>query len=418
MSFKYSIRTAFRGLETNRSRSILTLLGIVIGITAIILLMSVGEGARDLILKQIQGLGSKTIAVIPGREPKGPSDFASVFLDSLKEKDVRALKNKGNVPYGEDVMPVVFGSVRLSYEEETYQATILGGGDAETENLISKIFDIYPERGFLFTPEDVSSRTSVVIIGDNVREELFGENRDPIGEKIKINGSNFRVIGALPAKGQVSFFNFDDMVLTPYTTAQQYILGKKHFDRILVVASSEDAVARTAEDIEITLRNSHGITDPSKDDFFVETQADLVERISYITSILTLLLVSVAAISLVVGGIGIMNIMLVSITERTREIGLRKAVGATNKNILAQFLLEAVLLTIVGGIVGILLGALLSFLTSVVLSNFVGLDWTFTFPVGAAGLGLLVSAAVGLVFGIYPARQASLKSPIEALRYE
>ncbi|MCP6720256.1 MAG: ABC transporter permease [Patescibacteria group bacterium] len=418
MLIKYSVKTALTGLITNKSRSILTILGIVIAIAAIVLIVSIGQGAKDLILQQIQGLGSKTIVVIPGREPEGPSDFVNVFLDSLKEKDYKLLKNKNNVPGAEDIMPLVISSVKLSYFDETYQATILGGGDDEINNLMARIFDIFPDRGSFFTPQDVSSRASVIVIGDNVREELFGESINPLGEKIKINGRNFRVIGILPSKGQVSFFNFDDMVLAPYTTAQQYILGRKYFDRIIVVAKSEKVIARTVSDIEITLRSSHGITDPDKDDFFVETQADLVERVGFITNILTLFLVTIAAISLLVGGIGIMNIMLVSVTERTKEIGLRKAVGATNKDILRQFLLESVLLTAIGGIVGIALGVALSFVVSLILTYSLGLNWEFTFPLSAAALGLGVSAAVGLVFGIYPARQAAKKTPIDALRYE
>ena len=204
----------------------------------------------------------------------------------------------------------------------------------------------------------------------------------------------------------------------PYTTAKEAIFGIKYFHRFIVQADSEENVSRTVEDIEETLRSSHGITDPTKDDFFVETQADLAARLSTITDVLTLLLVSIAAISLLVGGIGIMNIMLVSVTERTREIGLRKAIGATNRDILTQFLLEAVILTGLGGLAGIFLGAILSVAVGFILSQFVGLPWAFSFPALAAFLGLLVSGAVGLVFGIYPARQASLKSPIEALRYE
>ena len=208
------------------------------------------------------------------------------------------------------------------------------------------------------------------------------------------------------------------MVIVPYTTAQQYILGIKHFQHIIVEADSEANIAQTVEDIKITLRNSHNITDPEKDDFNVSSQADAMAMVSTIMNILTLFLAAVAAISLIVGGVGIMNIMLVSVTERTREIGLRKAIGATDKNILFQFLLESVVLTASGGIIGIILGASFSFLTSLTLSKFWNLNWAFVFPVQAALLGFGVSAFVGLIFGLYPARQASKKSPIEALRYE
>lgn len=219
-------------------------------------------------------------------------------------------------------------------------------------------------------------------------------------------------------KGQVSFFNFDEVVIIPYTTAQQYILGIKYFHRFIIEADEESNIRQTVSDIETTIRNSHGITNPDKDDFRTETQADLAERLGVIMMSFTLFLVAVAAVSLIVGGIGIMNIMLVSVTERTREIGLRKAIGATDFDILAQFLLEAILLTAAGGFIGIALGSGFSFLASLILSKVVELDWEFSFPFFAAGLGLIVSTVIGLVFGIYPARQAAKKSPIEALRYE
>lgn len=405
-------RTATIGLATNKSRSALTVLGIVIGITAIILVMSIGSGAQALIVSQIEGLGSRTIAVIPGREPSGPSDFAQIFSDSLRERDLVALKRRENVPTLSSIIPVVFGGESASYGNETYRLTIFGATE-----LMFDIFDLSPDTGVAIIDEDVKSRAPIVVIGSKVKEELFGA-ADAVGQKIKIKGQSFRVVGTLASKGQVSFFNFDDMAVVPYTTAQQYIFGIKHFHRFIVEADSDENIARTVTDVKTTLRESHGIDDPEKDDFFVQTQADISARLGTITSVLTILLVSIAAISLVVGGIGIMNIMLVSVTERTREIGLRKAIGATNEDILTQFLLEAIMLTGAGGVIGILLGAFFSFATSFVLTNFVGLDWVFVFPLSAAGLGLGVSAAIGLIFGLYPARKAARKSPIEALRYE
>jgi len=412
MKFSHAVKTAIAGLASHKSRSVLTILGIVIGVAAVILVVSLGKGAQNLILGQIQGLGSKTIAVLPGREPKGPSDIAQTFSDSLKEKDLEALRRKDNVPTLEKIMPVVFGGASASYGDETYRLTILG-----VSGLVGEIFDLRPQTGVFLTEDDVKNRAAAVVIGAKVKDELFGESA-ALGERIKIKGRNFRVVGVLPKKGQVSFFNFDEMALVPYTTAQQYIFGIKYFHRFIIQPSSEEEIGRTVQDVKITLRNSHGISSPDKDDFFVETQADLAARLGTITSVLTLFLAAIAAISLLVGGVGIMNIMLVSVTERTREIGLRKAVGATNRDILNQFLLEAIILTLIGGIVGVFAGAILSFLSSLALSNFAGLNWTFVFPFSAAFLGLLVSSLVGLVFGLYPARQASLKSPIEALRYE
>ncbi len=412
MTFKNSLKTALRGLSAQKSRSLLTILGIIIGITAVILIMSLGSGAQALILSQIQGLGSNTVVVFPGREPTGPSDFAQLFSDSLKERDFLALKKKGAVPTLKAIMPLVFGADAAVYAGETYRLTIYGG-----TKLFQEIFDLRVESGSFFEENDVKGANSVVVIGAKVKKELFGD-REAIGEKIKIKNRNYVVVGVLPATGQLSFFNFDDAVLVPYSVAQRYILGIKYFHRLLIEADAQENIKRTVADVEGVLRSMHGITDPKKDDFHVDTQADLAETLKTVTDVLTIFLSAVAAISLVVGGIGIMNIMLVSVTERTREIGLRKALGATDQNILWQFLLEAVILTASGGVVGIALGLLFSFSASVVLTRAVGIDWVYTFPVTAVLLGLGVATAVGLIFGLYPARKASLKSPIEALRYE
>ena len=412
MKLTHHFKNAITGLKTNKTRSFLTILGIVIGITAIILVMSLGAGAQNFILSQVQGLGSKTIAVIPGRQPKGPSDAAQIFSDSLKEKDLLLLKKKSNVPNLSKVMPVVFGGETGVFENETYRLTVFGGTE-----LISQIFDLVPETGQFFGEDDVKSRSDVVVLGSKVKEELFGD-QEAIGEKIRIKNRSLRVIGVLPKKGQVSFFNFDEIAIVPYTTAQEYIFGIKYFHRLIIEADSDKNINIVAEDVRITLRDSHNITDPDKDDFFVQTQVDLAERLGTITTALTLFLVAMASISLFVGGVGIMNIMLVSVTERTREIGLRKSIGATNKDILTQFLIEAVVLTVVGGIVGVALGAGLSFTIGKILEKFAAIPWPWSFPWQGALLGLGVSAGIGLLFGIYPARKASQKSPMEALRYE
>jgi len=376
------------------------------------LVISLGAGAQDLILGQVQGLGTNTIAIIPGREPTGPSDMGSIFSDSLKQKDIVALSKKANVPGLKTIMPTVFSGGTASYESNAYQVTIFGGTE-----LLADIFDLKTNAGEFFRKDDIPSRSDVVVIGSEVAKHLFdGDN--PIGQKIKIKGRNFRVVGTLPATGGGSLFNFDSMTLMPYTTAQDYLLGTKYFSRIIIQAESDAMVPSTADDITMTLRESHNITDPTKDDFTVQTQQDLANRLTTITSALTWFLVAVASIALFVGGVGIMNIMLVSVTERTREIGLRKALGATDKDILSQFLLEAVLLTAIGGIIGIILGSSLAFVIAIGLSKGLGVNWSFVFPWSGAILGFGVSALIGLIFGGYPARQASKKSPIEALRYE
>ena len=412
MKLSDSFFTALDGLKTNRGRSALTILGIIIGIAAVITMMSVGQGVQNLILSQIQSIGSKVIAIVPGRQPKGPTDVISTFTDSLRQTDLEALKKKSNVPHLETLMPVVFGSETAAFGSETYRPTIFG-----VTEIFSKIHDLYPTEGRLFSDEETKGYADVVIIGNKVKDELFGSD-EALDRRIKIKGRNFRVIGILPKKGQSSFLNFDEVAIIPYTTAQQYIFGIKYFHRLVAEADSEANVDQTVEDIKITLRNSHNITDPSKDDFFIETQTSAMEIVSTITNILTLFLAAVAGISLLVGGIGIMNIMLVSVTERTREIGLRKAVGAGKNDILIQFLLEAVLLTLTGGILGIASGALLSLGASLIFGYFLKASWGFLLPLNAIALGVGVSVMIGLIFGIYPARKAAWLSPIEALRYE
>lgn len=412
MEIKDIIKTSIVGLKSHKSRSALTILGIVIGITSIILVMSIGESAQGLILGEIQSFGPNNLFVLPGRVSSNPSSFAGTLLsDSLKQKDFQDLQNKGNVPDAASVIPINFGSVVVSYGSQTYNTVVLGS-DQKVEDL----FSLTMASGEFYSQSDVDSQSEVAVLGSKIANELFGAS-NPIGQKVKIRNKNFRVIGVLEKKGQ-SFIDFDTAVIAPYSSVQQYIMGIRYFQRFVVAASSPETIPAVTADITRVLRSNHNITDPSKDDFTVETQQDVVNTVGTVISILTLLLSSVAAISLVVGGVGIMNIMLVSVTERTREIGLRKALGATNKDILNQFLVEAVILTSSGGLIGIMLGTAMGWIVSVAVTRFAALNFPFVFSFQGAIIGVLVSSAIGLAFGIFPARQASQKSPIEALRYE
>lgn len=413
MLFRDNLKISFSGLSTHKSRSALTILGIVIGVTSIILVMSLGKSAESLIIGQVQGLGTSNIVIIPGRQPNNPSGFGGTIInDSLKQKDLEDLQKKSNVPDAIRVVPIIFGPIAASFGSELYNTMVLGGSEE-----ILNTYRLSISRGDFFEKEDVAGRSEVIVIGPKVAQKLFGLS-DPIGQKIKVKGKNFKVIGVLAPKGQSPFVNFDEVILTPYTTAQQYILGIRYIQRIVVESKTTEDMAAVTKDIKNVLRNNHNIDDPDKDDFFIQTQADLVNTLSTVTDVLTILLTSVAAISLLVGGIGIMNIMFVSVTERTREIGLRKAIGATNKNILIQFLTEAIILTFTGGLVGIFLGTSLSFVTTFLVSRIYEINFPFEYSVIGLILGVTVSTATGLIFGIFPARKAAQKSPIEALRYE
>jgi len=306
----------------------------------------------------------------------------------------------------------VAGNFSVVWRDESKRATTFGATD-----IFADILDVSTASGEFFTNEDVRQRTSVVVLGYKLNQDIFGDS-DAIGQVVKIKNVNFRVGGVLPKKGNVGLLNVDDVAILPYTAAQEYLTGTDYFQEILIRVENEDVMPRVEEDVKNLLRMNHNITDPAKDDFHVMTPADVASRVSTVTGILTAFLTAVAAISLIVGGIGIMNIMLVSVSERTGEIGLRKAIGATNNDILKQFLLEAVILTASGGVIGMILGNTFSYVLSLALSYFLDVSWKFVLPLQAMAVGIFVSTIVGVVFGIYPARRASRLDPVEALRYE
>lgn len=412
-SLRYTTGTAYRSLGANRVRSGLTVLGIVIGITAIMLIVSIGEGAQSLILGQIQGLGAETIVLRPGREPKGPSDFAqTLFADSVRQREIDALSRKENVPEVVSMAPVVFISDTVSYGGEVLRPTVYGW----SAEFMASMMKVEVADGALFDETDIKLSATVAVLGHKVADDLF-QGEEPVGKSIRIRDTNFRIVAVLK-EGGGGLFNVNNIIVVPYTTAMTYLSEQKHYNEVMIKVSSPEVVDRSVRDIETTLRELHNITDPEKDDFYIETQQATIKQIGTILSVLTAFLSAVVAISLVVGGIGVMNVMLVSVTERTKEIGLRKALGATNTDIMRQFLFEAVMLTLAGGTIGITLGIIFGYGASLVLSQSLKVDWVFTFPWRAAGIGLLVAGGVGVVFGIYPARKAAQKSPIEALRYE
>jgi len=409
-----SIKTAVLGIKHAKIRSILTMLGIVIGIASVILLMSIGNSAQNLILNQVRGTGSNLIFIVPGATKgsrfSSPASVQGIVIKTLIKQDVEALQREPTI---ENVAPEVRGQAKIVFENNN--ATVTYEGTSE---------DFFPIRNFLtekgraFSASDVSAFNHVAVLGSEIAKTLFGE-RNPVGKIVRLKDISFEVIGVLEKKGLGPFgIDQDNLVLIPITIAQKQMLGIDYYSVVLIQASDAYNIEFTKSRITSVLRQNHRVTDPDKDDFTIRTQEEALSLLGDITSIMTVFLTSIAFISLIVGGIGIMNIMLVSVVERTKEIGLRKAVGATNSDILQQFLLEAVVLTSVGGIVGMLFGSGLSVLTYFILVRVLPAGWEFSLPLSAVLLSVVVSTVTGIVFGIYPASQAAKKNPIEALRYE
>jgi putative ABC transport system permease protein len=414
-SFLQPIKTAFNGLLANKVRSFLTMLGIIIGVGAVIIIMSVGGGAQSLILSQVESLGSNLVGVMPGKSEKDgpPTAVMGITITTLKYEDLKALKDKRNVPNLLDAVGYYKNISTVSWKNANYDTNISGSTIGYLAVEGGEVGD-----GRFFSFEEETNLSKVAVLGSTVKNELFGDS-EAVGQRIKINRHIFEVIGVMKERGTVAFQDYDDQVFIPIKTMHKLIAGVNHLSLIRIKIDNEDNINGAIEDIKTTLRRTHGIDDSSgeSDDFTIMNAVDAMEMITTITNALKYFLAAMAALSLLVGGIGIMNIMLVSVSERTREIGLRKAIGAKNSNIISQFLLEASVVTIIGGLIGIAGGAFISFLISLGVNAF-GYDWDFVLSPFSIVLAVSVAAAVGIVFGIYPAKKAGALEPIEALRYE
>ena len=416
MNILESVRLAFRALTANKLRAILTMLGIIIGVGAVITLMSAGEGVSVYIEEQFQGIGSNLLFVLPGSAEEATSGppGSQASTSELTNGDVEALRDPVRAPDVAAVAPQVFNTAVVATGRRDTVSQVQG-----VTPEFSRVRNWFPEVGSFIDQEDMTSRARVAVLGQTVVEDLFPDNPYPLDQTVKISGIPFRVIGVLEEKGGSEFGDVDNSVMVPLTTAQTRLFpsrsrsGERLVSLVLVEAVNEDRMDAAVEQISSILRERHGIDFRDEDDFSVISQADIIAVFGQITGVLTIFLGAIAGISLLVGGIGIMNIMLVSVTERTREIGLRKAVGARRRDILWQFLLEAMTLSLIGGVIGVALGALGAELISALVDDFRAI-----LSPQAVLLATTFSAAVGLFFGIYPARRASLLNPIDALRYE
>ncbi len=400
------VRIAYCALMRNKTRAFLTMLGIVIGIASVITLVSVGQSSSSNIRNEISSTGSNMVFVMPGNQEQGGISMGFADSKSLTGKDVELLKTNASLLEG--VSAAVSSSGQLVNGSFNWPST-LQGVDVD----YFKIRRLELAEGVLLTLQDVANAKKICIVGPTVAKILFPDGKSPLGKTIRFNNIPLRIVGVLEEKGQNQMGqDQDDVVYAPYTTVQKRILAISHVQTIYASARSEEETDLAVDEIRRILKTSHKLKPFDTEDFTIRTQAEMITMISSVTQMLTLLLAAVASISLIVGGIGIMNIMYVTVTERTKEIGLRMSIGAHNQDILMQFLAESIILSLIGGLIGVFFGVLLSYVISISLS------WPFIVNEVSILVAFLVCGATGVFFGWYPAKKASALDPINALRYE
>lgn len=407
MNFVDILEETYEALSGNKARSILTILGIVIGISSVIAMVSIGQGAQGTIEANIQSIGSNLIMVQPGAQ-RGAGVQVSQGRGSAKTltaEDAAALRKDATL--AKAVAPEVSGRYQVTTKGKNTNTSVVG-----TTPDYPMVRNVQIDQGSFITDQQIKSLSKVAVLGPTTRDDLFGEGASVVGQTIRIKGSEYKVIGVTKVKGGSGFGSQDDMIFIPMQTAQRYLSGNEYVSTITVQGVDAQSLGALQQQITDILLTRHHISDPAQADFSTLNQADIVATASSVTQTFTLLLGAVAGISLVVGGIGIMNMMLTTVTERTREIGLRKAIGGKRNDISLQFLTESVALTLIGGIIGVILGWLISYVITKLgfLQTQVSLS--------SVGLAFGVSAAIGIVFGYYPARRAAGLNPIQALRYE
>lgn len=400
------IKIASRSLSKNKMRVFLTMLGIIIGVASVISMLAIGEGSRQNIEASVSSLGTNTVMIYPGSVNQGGVRMGAGSYSTLTQKDADVLAAR--CEYLTEVSAVVMRSSQVIAGSQNWHTMVVGG-----YNSYISIRSLKIESGNLFSSGDQRNAAKVCVIGQTVSTNLFGEGTGPVGQFIRINSIPFRVIGLLEKKGQNTFGqDQDDIIIAPFSTVQKRMLSGMYVNNILASARSEGDMENAKEQVTEILRLQHKLSPDDEDDFTVRSQADIANVFGSISKVLTILLASIASISLLVGGIGIMNIMLVSVTERTREIGIRMAVGAKSRDVLFQFMIESVFISFIGGLIGILFGILVSQLVA----RFGG--WPVVITASSVLLSFAFSAIVGIFFGWYPARKAAGLNPIDALRYE